>query len=276
MWFGRLIRDIRRKQRRPDVGLKHLLALCECLRTQRQFDKKKPSSLHEPEVVCISKGKAHQCYEFGQKIAVVTTNRQNWIVGIRLCEDNPYNGHTLSAKLDTVRSTTGRSVSHAYVDQGYRGHGYAGPTQIHIAGSSEPGLSRTMRKRRLRRRAVEPKIGHLKSDDRLGRWFLRGLSGDAINAVLAAAGSNLQKLLQGVGFCAEIMAEVRVDPRPTRPFRTESQLQNAIKPRAVTGLLILSRFSGTTKYILGHGSNLGNRRSLIREGWQATGWRKTV
>jgi IS5 family transposase len=199
-WLGRLIRDIRRKQSGPDVSLESLLALCERLHGQQQFDKNKLYSLHEPEVVCISKGKARVRYEFGQKIAVATTNRQNWIVGVRVCEGNPYDGHTLAATLDTVRSTTGRCVNHAYVDKGYRGHGYEGPAQIHIAGTSERRLTRTMRKRRRRRSAVEPKIGHLKSDNRLSRCFLRGLKGDAINAVLAAAGSNLQKLLKGLVF----------------------------------------------------------------------------
>ena len=41
----------------------------------------------------------------------------------------------------------------------------------------------------------EPKISHLKSDHRMGRCFLARLRGDAINAVLAAAGANLRKLL---------------------------------------------------------------------------------
>jgi IS5 family transposase len=199
-WLGRLIRDIRRKQSQPDTGMDSLLALCERLHGQQQFDKNKLYSLHEPEVVCISKGKARVRYEFGQKIAVATTNRRNWIVGIRVCEGNPYDGHTLSDTLDTVRSTTGRCVRHAYVDKGYRGHGYEGPSEIHLAGTSQRRLTRTMRKRRKRRSAVEPKIGHLKSDNRLGRCFLKGLTGDAINAVLAAAGSNLQKLLKRLFF----------------------------------------------------------------------------
>jgi IS5 family transposase len=229
-WLGRLIRDIRRKQSGPDLGLDALLALCERVRTQQQFDKKKLYSLHEPEVVCISKGKARVRYEFGQKIAVATTNRENWIVGIRLCEDNPYDGHTLSTTLDTVRSTTGRCVSHAYVDKGYRGHGDEGPTRIHIAGSSERGLSRLMRKRRRRRSAVEPKIGHLKSDNRLGRCFLRGLSGDAINAVLAAAGSNLRKLLKKLVFALIDWLNGlftlcgRWISKPRRHFKTHSTL----------------------------------------------------
>ncbi|MEZ6058625.1 MAG: hypothetical protein R3C01_18140 [Planctomycetaceae bacterium] len=42
---------------------------------------------------------------------------------------------------------------------------------------------------------MEPKIGHLKKENRLGRCFLKGLIGDAINVTLAAAGSNLRKLL---------------------------------------------------------------------------------
>ena len=47
-----------------------------------------------------------------------------------------------------------------------------------------------------RRSAVEPKIGHLKSENHLGRCFLSGLSGDRVNVLLAAARSNLRKLLR--------------------------------------------------------------------------------
>ena len=57
---------------------------------------KKLYSLHEPEVMCISKGKAHKRYEFGQKVSVTTTNRGDWIVGVNLCRGNPCDGHTLA------------------------------------------------------------------------------------------------------------------------------------------------------------------------------------
>lgn len=46
-----------------------------------------------------------------------------------------------------------------------------------------------------RRAAVEPTIGHLKSEHRLDRNRLRGTAGDAVNAMLSAAGMNFQKLL---------------------------------------------------------------------------------
>jgi IS5 family transposase len=198
--LGRVIRDIRRKVPAPDAALADLLALCQRLYKQQRDDKKKLYSLHEPEVVCISKGKAHKRYEFGQKISVATSNRGNWVLGVDLCKGNPYDGHTLAMALETVEANTGIDVSDAYVDKGYRGHGYEGATTIHIAGTSVRGITKTKRKRRRRRSAVEPVIGHLKSDTRMQRCFLKGLAGDAINAILAAAGFNLRKLLRGILF----------------------------------------------------------------------------
>lgn len=194
-WLGRVIRDIGRQVAQPDESLKDLLSRCQRLHTQQPTDKKKLYSLHEPETQCISKGKAHKRYEFGQKVSIATTNRGNWIVGAQLCEGNPYDGHTLARAIASVESNTGVEITAAYVDKGYRGHDYEGAATVHIAGSSTRKLTRTQKQRRRRRSAVEPKIGHLKRENRLGRCFLSGLTGDAINVVLAAAGSNLRKLL---------------------------------------------------------------------------------
>ena len=197
-WLGRVLRDLRRKVPRPDFALDELLKLCERLHAQQRTDKKKLYSLHEPEVMCISKGKAHKRYEFGQKVSVTTTNRGNWIVGVNLCRSNPYDGHTLAKAIATTERVTHVSVTNAFVDKGYRGNDYKGSATIHISGSSSRRLTRTQKKRRKRRSAVEPKIGHLKTDNRMGRCFLKGLTGDSINVVLAAAGSNLQKLLRAI------------------------------------------------------------------------------
>jgi IS5 family transposase len=194
-YVGRLIRDIRRKTTEIDEGLTTLLDRADRIRRQQPKNTKKLYSLHEPEVQCISKGKAQKRYEFGQKVAVATTNHSNWFVAAHLLENNPYDGHTLSETLATVENVTGVAVTDAYVDKGYRGHGYAGPAEVHIAGQRRKNTTRAERKRRRRRSAIEPKIGHLKSDHRMGRCFLARLSGDAINPVLAAAGANLRKLL---------------------------------------------------------------------------------
>lgn len=195
-WTGRLIRDIRREAGTFTEPLKALLAQCQRLRDQRQGDSNKLYSLHEPDVRCISKGKAHKRYEFGQKVSLATTNRRDWFVGAMLCEGNPYDGHTLSRALEQVESITGVAVSDVYVDRGYRGHDYRGPATVHLAGTRTKGLTSTQRKRRKRRSAIEPKIGHAKHDHRMARCYLKGLAGDAMNVILAVAGANFRKLLR--------------------------------------------------------------------------------
>ncbi len=194
-YVGRLVRDIRRKTGTMSDDLALVLEKAERIRDQQPQDSNKIYSWHEPDVRCISKGKARQRYEFGQKVALATTNRSNWIVAARLLEDNPYDGHTLTETLEATESITGVGVTDVYVDRGYRGHGCDGPTRVHLAGSSSKNISRGERKRRRRRSAIEPKIGHLKSDHRAGRCFLSGLEGDTINIILAAAAANLRKLL---------------------------------------------------------------------------------
>ena len=118
-----------------------------------------------------------------------------FLLGARACPQNPYDGHTLSAQLDQVERLTGQQVARAYVDLGYRGHdAKAGHTEIYI--SRQRGLASPTIKRELRRRsAVEPVIGHLKSDGLLERNHLARQHGDAINLILAAAGHNLRLIL---------------------------------------------------------------------------------
>ena len=121
-YVGRLIRDIRRKAGEIDDNLTVVLERADRIRNQQPKDSNKIYSWHEPDVRRISKGKAHKRYEFGQKVAVATTNRNNWIVGAKLMEDNPYDGHTLTETLEAVESVTGVEVGDVYVDKGYRGH----------------------------------------------------------------------------------------------------------------------------------------------------------
>ena len=86
------------------------------------------------------------------------------------------------------------------VDQGYRGHGYAGSASVHVVRTIPKRATRALRRMLKRRAAIEPTIGHLKSDNRMNRNYLTGREGDKINAVLSAAGYNLRKLLRWVVF----------------------------------------------------------------------------
>lgn len=199
-FLGRVYRDVGRKVA-GDTGLEmrfaRLLGLVERLLAQQPKDKNKLYALHAPEVVCISKGKARTPYEFGCKVGIAVTNREGLVLAARAFEGNPYDGHTLAATLKQTADLTGVEPERVYVDKGYRGHDYAGDAAILIAGRTR-GLTPTMRRELKRRSAVEATIGHMKTDGRLDRNWLLGHAGDAMNALLAAAGHNLRLILNAI------------------------------------------------------------------------------
>ena len=117
-----------------------------------------------------------------------------FILGMQAKPGNPYDGHALSDQLAQVERLTGIQVQRAYVDRGYKGHGHSGPAAVYI--SHTRGITSPTIKRELRRRnAIEAVIGHTKSDGLLERNYLKGSDGDAINAILVAAGHNMRLLL---------------------------------------------------------------------------------
>jgi len=170
-----------------------MLVLTSRLLRQQPKDKAKIFSLHEPEVDCISKGKARMRYAFGTKVSVAATTREGFIVGMRALPGNPYDGHSLAEALEQVEVLTDRRPSLAVVDHGYRGHGVEN-TRVLISGTRK-GMTPTVTRLLRRRSAIEPEIGHMKTDGRLTRCPLNGTTGDALFAVLCACGNNLRKIL---------------------------------------------------------------------------------
>jgi IS5 family transposase len=203
--LGRVVRDIERKARKrrgkiADEPLRELLALAQRLLAQERDSKNKIYSVHAPEVECIAKGKAHKRYEFGCKASVATTSKNNWIVGAQALHGNPYDGHTLAGALEQIERLTAKTAQDVIVDKGYQGHGYEGNATVHVVRTIPKQATRAVRRMLKRRAAVEPTIGHLKSDNRLCRNHLTGAVGDQINTILAAAGYNLRKLLRWIVF----------------------------------------------------------------------------
>ncbi len=203
--LGRVLRDIQRKARTiqgpiVDEPLGELVALAERLLAQTRTSKHKLYSVHAPEVECIAKGKAHKRYEFGCKASVATTSKSNWTVGAHALDGNPYDGHTLSGAIGQVERLTGHSPRDVMVDKGYQGHGYKGSAIVHVVRTIPKRATQALRRMLKRRTAIEPTIGHLKSDNRMNRNYLTGQEGDKINALLNAAGYNLRKLLRWVVF----------------------------------------------------------------------------
>jgi IS5 family transposase len=200
-WLGRVLRDIEKKRgnKALSANFLQLIETANKLLLQEKNTPKKIYSLHELGVQCIGKGKDRIRYEFGNKAAVVTTNNRNWIVNVEDLADAPYDGHTLDRSISGAEKITNVSVTEANVEKGYRGHDYKGSAVVRIAGSSNSGLSWSERKRKRRRSSIEPVIGHLKSDHRLARCFLKDRLGDKLNLIGSAAGFNVRKLLSLLG-----------------------------------------------------------------------------
>ena len=192
--LGRVVRQIERQAAEPSEKLARLLETAHRIHAQQRHDKNKVYSVHEPEVQCIAKGKAGKPYEFGNKVSVAVTSRGGWLVGAKSFTTNPYDGHTLGAQMQQLQSMIGDRVSQVHVDMGYRGHDYQGKATVHVDKRRRGRTPRPLWRWMKRRAAVEPSIGHLKTEHRLERNRLRGTCGDAINAVLAASAMNLHKL----------------------------------------------------------------------------------
>jgi len=169
-------------------------------------------SLHAPESECIGKGKAHKPYEFGVKVSVATTLARSkggqFVTHVKALPGKPYDGHTLATIIPEIEARIGVTLQRIIADAGYRGHN-APPThrfKVYTSGQKR-GMTGPIKREMKRRAAVEPVIGHLKEDHRMGRNFLAGAGGDATNAVLAAIGYNFRRLLAWLAF---LWAAIRI------------------------------------------------------------------
>lgn len=177
------------------------LERAERIRTQQRHSKNKLYALHAPEVECIGKGKARKPYEFGVKVSLAVTHQHGLMVGARSFPGNPYDGHTLAEQLEqtnTLLQDIGVKPTTAVVDLGFRGVDEAcAPVHLIHRGKFK-SLDKQQRRWLKRRQAIEPAIGHTKSDNRMDRCWLSGSGGDALHAVLCAAGFNIRWLLRAI------------------------------------------------------------------------------
>jgi len=200
--LGRIIRDIERKLS-GDTDLQTIffdsLAKAKRIHTQKKTDSDKLYSWHAPEVECISKGKAHKPYEFGCKVSITTNVNPapagHFVLHAKALHGRPYDGHTLKQVMDEYQTQTGIEPKRIYVDKGYRGHNYPKKYRVFKSGQRR-GVTPTIKKELKRRSAVEPLIGHLKNDGRMGRNYLQGTLGNRMNAIMVSAGYNFKLILR--------------------------------------------------------------------------------
>lgn len=160
---------------------------------QTKEDKHKIYSCHEPHASCIAKGKAHKPYEFGSKACLLITEKKGVALSMTTHGGNPYDGHLLLEAKENGEKNTRRAIDRILVDRGFRGHAVE---NAEVLISCTGGLPRHLKRALRRRQAIEPWIGHMKQEGKLGRCHLKGQVGDQIHALLVAVGHNFRVILR--------------------------------------------------------------------------------
>jgi transposase, IS5 family len=201
---GILLREVKRKLQEANKEMySNILDCIERVLGQTRKSKNKIYSLHEPDVACIAKGKSHKPYEFGSKISFSTLPGSNVVVDVSHFLGNPHDSKTLEAITPKLKTLMPNTLKCNIVDRGYRGKKEIEGIEIVIPnpkGDSTKSIEYQNNKRRQckSRAAIEPIIGHIKSDHRMLRNFLKGVEGDKINAILAGAAFNFKKALNEI------------------------------------------------------------------------------
>lgn len=199
---SRLVRELER--RLPVERLQsyqETLDLYHQILNQKRTDKNKIYSIHKPYTSCIAKGKAHKQYEFGNKIGLIVSSKNLIITAIKSFTGNPHDSKTIEPLLNQIQTNFNYQPKEVVYDRGGKGQKQIGQTTIATPDyrplkRDTEYQKRVKRKKFRRRAAVEPVIGHLKTDFRMGQNYLQGSKSPQINAFLAATGWNLKKMMK--------------------------------------------------------------------------------
>jgi len=169
---GRLVCELGSNLSRDSIHQKTILFFKHIL-AQIRITKHKIYALHEPDVICISKGKEHKKYEFGNKVSIVKTQNTDVIVAAMEFR-NEFDGHTLAQ----VNRMVGKEPKTVSVDRGYPGNTQIGITQVQIPKPFNDKKQTKYQQNKLKeayrkRAAIEPVIGHLKTGPSVGNKLLQ-------------------------------------------------------------------------------------------------------
>ncbi|MEX2567703.1 MAG: IS5 family transposase [Cyclobacteriaceae bacterium] len=200
-YAGRLLREVERELSEEQLKLyEQDMELYWKAITQERTDSDKVYSLHKPYTACIAKGKAHKKYEFGNKVGLMTHPTRRVVLAIKAFEGNPHDSKTIQPLLEQIQADQRPLPKEVIYDRGGRGCKEALGVKVTTPDKAKAGDSkakkRRMRRRFRRRAGIEPIIGHLKTDHRMGQNYLHGKTSSQINAYLAAAGWNLKKWME--------------------------------------------------------------------------------
>lgn len=198
---SRVVRELQRKLPEDILpSYQDELSFYQGVLNQNITDKNKIYSLHKPFTACIAKGKAHKKYEYGNKVGLMLNPKSLVILSIDSFEGNPHDSKTIEPLLNQMENNFQYLPQEVVYDRGGRGKsiikGVTISTPNPAKKSDSPYQKRKVKKKFRRRAAIEPVIGHLKTDFRMAQNYLHGKSSPRINAMLAATGWNLKKMME--------------------------------------------------------------------------------
>jgi IS5 family transposase len=174
--------------------------------SQQKNDTDKIYSLHKPFTKCIAKGKPHKQYEFGNKVGLMTSGnhdknkKRKIILAIKGFLENPFDRHTIEPLLEQMKGNELKMPKELAYDRGGKGKSEINGVKIIIPSppkkTDTPYQKQTKRRKCRTRAAIEPIIGHLKTDFRMVQNYLWGKAGVQINAYLSATAWNLKKKME--------------------------------------------------------------------------------
>ncbi|WP_447951060.1 IS5 family transposase [Chryseobacterium koreense] len=199
----RLIRELERNfTAEQQEFYKESMALYTKAVTQKRNDTDKVYSIHKPFTRCIAKGKAHKQYEFGNKVGLITTSNKGKkiILGIKAFLHTPYDGHTIEPLLEQMETGGQQLPKELVYDRGGKGKTEIKGVKISIPGAprkADNAYQKHKKRKKFRTRAaIEPIIGHLKTNFRLAQNYFLGETGPQINALLSATAWNMKKMME--------------------------------------------------------------------------------
>ncbi len=123
------------------------------------------------------------------------------ITAITSFEGNPHDSDTMEPLPEQLEDNGHSLPAEVVYDRGGEGEKQIGNTRISTPDykplkRDTDHQKKSKRKKFRRRSAIEPVIGHLKTDFRMGQNYLWSEQSPQINAFLAATGWNLKKLMR--------------------------------------------------------------------------------
>lgn len=190
---GILVREVSRKLCLERLGLYlPTLKLCQQGLSQKRGDSNKIYSLHEPHVKCYTKGKDHKKFEFGSKASILIEQQSGIIMGALNFTQSLHDSKTIPEVLEQYERLNGKEATEIFADRGYKGIKEYKASKIYTP-VPDKNITKAKRKKHSNRAAIEPIIGHLKQQYRLCRNYLKGIAGDNMNVILAAAAMNFKR-----------------------------------------------------------------------------------